>query len=173
MSWFVVDVEADGPTPGMYNMHEVGVVKVADLSKTFHAKLAPVTPNSQQEALEVCKVKRQIIEQYPHPLQGMIDFDWFIKENNEGGRPIFVSDNLAFDWSFVNYYFHVFRGRNPFGWSGRRIGDIYSGLVGKASQPWKNRYRKTKHDHNPVNDAMGNAEALLAFRDQLGFKVTY
>jgi hypothetical protein len=107
-------------------------------------------------------------------MEGMQAFEQWIQEVNEPGtRPIFVSDNLAFDWSFVNYYFIAFRGTNPFGWSGRRIGDIYSGLVKNASQPWKNRYRKTKHDHNPVNDAMGNAEALLAFRDELGLKVKF
>ncbi|MGA2244343.1 MAG: hypothetical protein ABSH48_05025 [Verrucomicrobiota bacterium] len=44
-------------------------------------------------------------------------------------RPAFVSDNLAFDWQFINYYFHRFIGRNPFRFSGRRIGDLYAGLL--------------------------------------------
>ena len=49
---------------------------------------------------------------------------------------------------------------NPFGHSGRRIGDFWAGLTGTgATQGWK-RLRKTAHDHNPVNDAMGNAEAF-------------
>lgn len=34
---------------------------------------------------------------------------------------------------------------------------------------WKS-LRKTKHDHNPVNDALGNAEALLELVNQ-GFKL--
>jgi hypothetical protein len=31
--------------------------------------------------------------------------------------------------------------------------------------------RKTKHTHHPVDDAMGNAEALLRMRDEMGLKI--
>ena len=55
-------------------------------------------------------------------------------EKNSIGRAIFVSDNPAFDWQFINYYFHRFLGKNPFGFSARRIGDLYSGLVRDASK---------------------------------------
>ena len=77
--------------------------------------------------------------------------------------PIFVSDNVVFDWQFINYYFHRFVGRNPFGFSGRRIGDLYSGLVKDASQgaAWK-KFRVTAHSHN--------AEALMKFRE-LGLRI--
>lgn len=53
-------------------------------------------------------------------------------------------------------------GANPFGHSGRRIADFYAGLVGdfRSTQKWK-RLRRTKHDHHPVHDALGNAEALI------------
>jgi len=92
-------------------------------------------------------------------------------EQHSKGRPIFVSDNLAFDWQFINYYFHRFLGRNPFGFSGRRIGDLYTGLVKDASKAteWK-KYRITAHTHNPVDDARGNAEALRKFKE-LGLKI--
>jgi len=76
-------------------------------------------------------------------------------------RPIFISDNVAYDWQWINFYFWKYLGYNPFGHSGRRISDFYAGLMGDFSktQKWK-RLRKTKHDHNPVNDAMGNVEAF-------------
>ena len=50
---------------------------------------------------------------------------------------------------------------NPFGYSARRIGDFYAGLIGdfKDASSWK-RLRITKHDHHPVHDAMGNLEAF-------------
>ena len=35
---------------------------------------------------------------------------------------------------------------------------------------WKRKLRKTKHTHNPVDDAMGNAEALLAMKE-MGLKI--
>lgn len=74
---------------------------------------------------------------------------------------VFVSDNPAYDWQWINFYFWKYFGENPFGHSARRIGDFYAGLVNdfwKANR-WK-RLRITKHDHNPVNDAMGNVEAF-------------
>src|SRR5207253_7684492 len=73
---------------------------------------------------------------------------------------------FAFDWQFINYYFHRFVGHNPFGFSGRRIGDLYAGLVKDASKAteWK-KYRVTAHTHNPVDDARGNAEALKKFEE--------
>ena len=74
---------------------------------------------------------------------------------------VFISDNPAFDWQWINFYFWKYYGENPFGHSARRIGDFYAGLKQdfSSTQKWK-RYRKTKHTHNPVDDAMGNAEAL-------------
>jgi hypothetical protein len=54
------------------------------------------------------------------------------------GRCIFVSDNPAYDFQWINYGFHHAIGRNPFGHSGRRISDFYAGLVGDFtnSQDW-------------------------------------
>ena len=78
-----------------------------------------------------------------------------------GIQPIFVSDNPAWDFQWINYHFHHIMNYNPFGWSGRRIGDYYAGLCGnfRQKQHWK-RLRVTKHTHYPVDDAMGNAEAF-------------
>lgn len=88
-----------------------------------------------------------------------IGFEHWLKEFE--GRPVFVSDNPAYDWQWINYYFWKHLGYNPFGHSARRIGDFYAGLTGSFwnSQKWK-RLRVTKHDHDPVNDAMGNVEAF-------------
>src|SRR3989338_8515595 len=90
------------------------------------------------------------------------NFDnWILSATEKGFRPLFVSDNPAYDWQFINYYFHLFLGKNPFGHSARRIGDFYAGLVGDFTNAssWK-KLRVTPHDHNPVNDAMGNLEAF-------------
>jgi|SRR3990167_863699 len=89
------------------------------------------------------------------------DFKLWLEVINNGGRLIFISDNPAYDWQWINFYFWKYFGANPFGFSARRIGDFYAGLVGDfhKSSNWK-RYRRTKHDHNPVNGAMGNAEAF-------------
>jgi len=79
---------------------------------------------------------------------------------------VFVSDNPAYDFQWINFYFWRYFGANPFGHSGRRIADFYAGLVGdfRSTQKWK-RLRRTKHDHHPVHDALGNAEALIRLLD--------
>ena len=43
---------------------------------------------------------------------------------------VFVSDNPAYDFQWINFYFWRYFGMNPFGHSGRRIADFYAGLVG-------------------------------------------
>jgi hypothetical protein len=95
-----------------------------------------------------------------------------VAENECEGKTHFISDNLAYDWQWINYYFHYFGNGNPFGFSGRRIGDLYCGMKMDTglNQEWKKKYRKTSHDHNPVNDAIGNAEALLEMK-KMGLKI--
>ena len=161
MSLIVVDVESDGPVPGKYSMVCLGAVVVEPtLSKTFYGRTRPISGEWLPEALAVSGFTREEHQGFDEPVQVMERFEAWIEESSKG-RPVLCSDNLAFDWQFVNWYFHHFLGRNPFGWSGRRIGDLYCGMVKDGYAEWKH-LRKTPHDHHPVNDARGNAEALLA-----------
>ncbi len=170
MSLIVVDVEADGAIPHKYSMVSFGAVVVdADLDKTFYGETKPISDEWVEEALAVSGISREEHLKFEEPKVVMQRFENWINENSKG-RPIFISDNLAFDWQWINYYFHYYLGKNPFGFSGRRIGDIYTGLVKDyfAGSKWKS-FRKTNHTHNPVDDAMGNAEALLKIRE-MGIK---
>jgi len=169
MSLYVVDVEADGPIPGKYSMVSFGAVLVEPgLGRTHRGRTRPISDAFLPEALAISGVTREEHLRHDEPGVVMEAFERWILETTRG-RPIFFSDNLAFDWQFVNWYFHTFVGRNPFGWSGRRIGDLYCGIVKDAHAPWKH-LRKTAHDHDPVNDAKGNAEVLLALVD-MGLKL--
>jgi len=129
-----VDCEGHGPAPTLNNdeRFEFGAVEY-ETKKSFHGIGGNVTT--------------------------FRSFESWLKTFN---KPIkFISDNPAYDWQFINYYFHKFCGENPFGHSARRIGDFYAGLKRNFydTQSWK-RWRKTEHDHNPVNDALGNVEAF-------------
>ena len=175
MSYFVVDVEADNQSPAIGSMVCFGVVKVGDPTKTFYGKTKPITGQWNPDALAVSGFSREDHESFDDPAKVMADFAIWLEENNDNGKPTFISDNVAFDWQWINFYFWKFVGKNPFGFSGRRIGDLYCGLMKDAGKnaEWKKLYRKTKHTHNPVDDSMGNAEALLAFRDKLGLKILF
>lgn len=165
MTIFVCDVEADGPCPGLYSMVSFGLCRVdKDMSKpvTFGSGvLCPVGVRHVPAALEVSGVTRnqQLAGQHPHLI--MDNAIRWVGENSPDGFSVFVSDNNGFDWQFWNYYCHLYCLENPFGFSSRRIGDFYAGYRNnwRDQSGWK-KLRKTKHDHNPVNDAIGNAEAL-------------
>ncbi len=174
MSYIVVDVEADGPVPPKYSMVCFGAVIVEpSLSKTFYGEVLPISPQYNPEALAISGFTREEHLKFRTPTDVMKSFYLWINENSEG-KPTFISDNPAFDWQWINYYFHTYMQRNPFGFSARRIGDLYCGMhmdAGKNSE-WKKRLRKTTHDHNPVNDAKGNAEALLAMQ-KMGLRIKF
>ena len=171
MSYIVVDVEADGPIPYKYSMICFGaVVLEPSLSKTFYGKVRPISETYIQEALTVSGFSRQDHENFDEPKLVMDLFAEWLSQNSKG-RPIFISDNPAFDWQWINWYFHTYLDKNPFGFSARRIGDLYCGMKMDAglNAEWKKLFRKTTHDHNPVNDAKGNAEALLSMKEMLLF----
>ena len=172
MSYFVVDVESDGPVPPLYSMICFGAVLVKDMSQTFYAEVAPISEEWQPETLAISGFTReQQIRFEMQPCDVMEMFAAWIKDVNEG-HPIFISDNPAYDWQWINYYFHKYYGNNPFGYSARRIGDLYCGLVGDSRARWKH-LRKTNHTHMPVDDAKGNAEVLHYMKDELGLKIKF
>ncbi len=155
-----VDVEADGPCPGLYSMVSFGAVSVLDTTRRFKGLTAPISPTWIPDALAISGVSRDEHKTYPEPSIAMRGFASWITEVCGKHRPVFISDNPAFDWQFINYYFHKYIGQNPFGYSARRIGDLYCGLKKDGRARWKH-LRRTKHDHDPVNDALSNAEAIL------------
>jgi DNA polymerase III epsilon subunit-like protein len=169
MSYIVVDIEADGPIPHNFSMVSIGAIVVEpSLSKTFYGKTKPISEKWIPEALSISGFTREEHLKFEDPYVVMQNFQQWISVNSTG-RPIFISDNVAFDWQWINWYFHHFIGKNPFGYSGRRIGDLYCGMVKDTFAQWKH-LRKTKHDHNPVNDAKGNAEVLLQLKN-MGLKI--
>jgi hypothetical protein len=160
MSLYVVDVESDGPIPGKYSMVSFGAVLVEPgLSRTFYGQTRPISDRWLPEALAISGHSREEHLRFDEPGPVMERFERWIQETSRG-KPVLFSDNLAYDWQFINWYFHTYLERNPFGWSGRRIGDLYCGMVKNAHASWKH-LRKTTHDHHPVNDAKGNAEVIL------------
>lgn len=169
MSYFSVDIEADGPAPGLYSMISFGAVLVdSDLNKTFYAEIRPISEKWIPDALAVSGFSREQTLGFEDPNEVMIRFEAWINQTSKG-RPIFIADNPGFDFAFINYYFHALLGRNPFGFSSRRIGDLYCGLKFDTFAKWKH-LRKTGHSHNALDDAMGNAEAVLEMQ-KMGLKI--
>lgn len=159
-TWVMVDVETDGPIPGDYSMVLVGAVIVEPgLGRSFLGRLKPISERWDPSALKIEGLTREETMLFPDPVTTMQDFaDWI--EANVVGRALFISDNNGFDFMFVSWYFWHFLGRNPFGHSSTNLGSLYKGMIKDVTHNFKH-LRITKHDHNPVNDAKGNAEAFL------------
>ena len=170
MTYVMVDVEADGPIPAEYSMISFGAVIVDEqLDKTFYGKLKPISENWIPERLQISGFTREQTLQFDDPKEVMDNFNHWIKLNGQD-KLIFISDNNGFDWQFINYYFHHFLGENPFGHSSTNLGSLYKGLVKDTTKNFK-YLRKTTHTHNPVDDVIGNAEALLHMKKEMGLKI--
>lgn len=154
-----VDVEAKGVSTYSGKCSQIGACLQED----------PHTPGNSiriilrnRNGTKLQKLIDDNIEEASYINHQMAEFnDWILRMMKGRGIARMVSDNPAFDWQWVAYQFDVAQIANPFGYSARRIGDFYAGLVGDfmLTQPWKT-LRVTKHDHNPEHDAIGNAEAL-------------
>lgn len=177
LMWIMVDVEATGPAPGLFSMFWFGAVVVEDgLKYKFEGKLAPLAGAGCEGGtelnigLKLAGVTHDEILGWPNPAVTMVSFDaWLAHQSaaRKDSRLQFVSDNNGYDAAYINWYFHYFLGRNPFGHSSANLGSLYKGLTKSVFENFKHM-RKTAHTHNPVDDATGNAEAMLEMRDRLG-----
>lgn len=156
----LVDVEARGASPINGTLTEFGAValnsNMTAVQDTFHGKLVEAVPDPSNPAIPFIPEGakrydgRKIAEKFTLWLKGF------------GDRVVFVSDNPAYDYMWMAAFFDSHNMSNPFGHSARRIGDFAAGLTSTwgNTNKWK-RLRDTKHTHNPVDDSMGNAEALI------------
>jgi hypothetical protein len=169
MTYVMVDIEADGPIPGDYSMIALGAIVVEPaLDRVFSARLRPISDRFVPDALSVSKVTREETLAYEDPAPVMERFAAWVRQLK---RPTFIADNNGFDWMFVCWYFHHFTGGNPFGFSSQNLGSLYKGLVKDAFATFKH-LRRTPHTHDPVDDARGNAEALLQLKE-MGLKISF
>ena len=150
-----VDCEARGTSPVNGRMTEFGAVHYGT-SQTFHGILEEASPDPGNPAVPKLTGKRVATDR-----EVAEKLAAWLKQTCQGARPVFVSDNPAYDWQWIAGMFDRAGMDNPFGHSGRRISDFWAGLNRDwlNTQDWK-RYRVTRHDHNPVHDALGNVEAF-------------
>lgn len=157
-NWIFVDVEALGKSPVRGIMTEFGAVH-EESRETFHGILYEGTPDPLNPAVPV------VGKQVSTDVHVAANFRAWLRNVCGNDRPVFVSDNVAYDWMWIAGMFDKANLDNPFGHSGRRISDFWAGLNHNfgETQSWKT-LRQTPHDHNPVNDAMGNVEAFQDIR---------
>jgi DNA polymerase III alpha subunit (gram-positive type) len=159
-----VDIECSGPVPIDYSMLSLGACVVGrenDEDSLFYIEIQPISDNYIKEALEVCKFSLSELQlNGVPPPKAMKKFADWLTSVSRRRKPVFVAYPIAFDWSFVNHYFHKFMGQNPFGLSGV---DIKSAWIGKTNAKWHaislDDIKKSlglghlKHTHHALQDA--------------------
>lgn len=173
MSYYMVDVEANGPLPGKHSMFMVGVVKVDQkgFPHRFLGKLKPIFAEHEDIGYQLSNTSHEeMLKIGKDPKEVMMDLKKFLDETNVGRSPMFISDNNGYDFMWVTWYFHLFLGESPFGHSSTNLGSLYKGLVGDTFKNFKH-LRKTEHSHDPVQDCLGNCEALLHMKQVMNLKI--
>ncbi len=160
-----VDVETAGPDPGSYAMLSIGACLVSDPDQSFYIELKPTMMNATEEALRVSGFSlEELVSEGVPPADAMQRFaSWLEEVNQSGEKPVFVAFNAAFDWMFVNTYFHRYLGRNPFGHAALDIKAFFMGLTGSKWSETAMRnagvwFGEEVHlSHNALHDARDQA----------------
>lgn len=162
-----VDVETAGPIPGEYSMLALGAWVVGRMDGGFYAELKPISDKSVPEALAVTGFDlAELGRTGDRPEAAMAKFRDWLAVACAGGKPVFVGFNAGFDWSFVNWYFHRFLGKNPFGFAPLDIKSYYMGLTGCSWSDTKSSRIRPEFqpaqpgNHNALKDARAQAEML-------------
>lgn len=168
-----VDVETSGPIPGEFSMQSIGACAVDAPHKQFECLLKPVNTNADPAALAVSGLSMEKLERTgTNPREAMERFEaWIAAIAGEEGQPIMVGFNAPFDWSFVNYYFHRFLGRNPFGFTALDIKAYYMGVACTSWHDTRSSVMRRKlgasleGDHHALQDALAQAELFRLVRE--------
>jgi ribonuclease T len=170
-----VDIEASGPIPGEFSMLSIGACLVDAPERTFHVELKPITDKFDTEALAVTGLSlKDLASRGKSPEDAMQEFSTWVEGAccGETVVPVFVGLNAPFDWSFVNYYFHRFTGRNPFGFSALDIKAYFMGMTGcswrdtRSSVIAKFAGPTLAGNHNALQDALYQAELFRILRSK-------
>ena len=164
-AYISVDVESSGPCPPLYSMLSIGACLVERPDCSFYRELQPIGTLAVVEAIEVVGKPLEYFASHGHRAETvMAEFEEWIREVADGGQPVFVGFNAAFDWAFVNYYCHTYLHQNPFGFAPIDIKAFFMGMLGtswedtRSSQIPGEFKGTTRQTHNALDDARAQAE---------------
>lgn len=178
--YFSVDIEADGPIPGIYSMLSLGVslagrfdgeqFHAADpAERTFYAELTPISEKSEPAALEVARLDRAVLaREGTDPAVAMRQLCSFLEVNAGAGRPVVCAYPAGFDWTFLYWYLVRF-GPDERPLSFNSVIDIKTMYAVRARVPFDCAGLEDlpaelrghhPHTHNALDDAIQQAEVF-------------
>jgi len=177
-AYFYADVETDGPIPGPYSMLSFALVYAGSFDgktfrrptqrePTFYIELRPISEAFQPEALAVNGLDRTaLLRDGVDPTDAMNRASRWIRHMTGNARPVLTAYPLAFDWTWLYWYFVRFcEDGSPFRYS--HCFDIKTALAVKARLPisasGRSQLREElrpvrNHTHHALDDAQEQAE---------------
>jgi hypothetical protein len=175
--YFSADIETDGPIPGPYSMLSFALVPVATFdgecfkriprSARFAAELRPISTRFDEEALAVNNIDRsRLLREGREPAEVMTAATEWVNRIAAGIRPVLVAYPVAFDWSWLYWYFVRYSATgSPFSHSAAY--DIKTAFAVKAGLPLSLAGRSRmpaflrkglSHTHEALDDAVEQGE---------------
>ncbi|CAI1199220.1 TPA: exonuclease domain-containing protein [Serratia fonticola] len=167
-----VDIETSGPVPGKFSMLSIGACLTTAPEVNFYCELKPTSTQFVPAALEVTGFSLEKLQVSGQPVENaMQSFKvWIEGVTGDSGKPIFVGFNTPFDWAFINYYFHVFLGDNPFGFTALDIKALYMGVYNTSWSETRSSKMvqvlgvSSDDAHNALKDAIFQANLFNVIR---------
>jgi hypothetical protein len=157
--------------PGDYSMISFGVMLVNEgLDQTFYGRLKPISEKWIPEALAVSGRSRKETMAFDDPKQVTLGF------RRVGERAKQATSALHQRQQRVRLAVHqlvvlALHGLQSVRHTSTNLGSLYKGLVQDTFQNFKHLRKTTHTHHHPVDDAKGNAEALLEMK-RMGLKIS-
>jgi DNA polymerase III epsilon subunit-like protein len=138
-TWFCVDIECNGPVPGLYAMVSLGAQQVIEgpdgrlsLGASYYAELKPDAPRFDARAAAIHGLDQDKLRNEGLTQRQLCErlTDWVRAHTTAGSKPVFVGHNAPFDWSFVSYAFAAEELPNPFGYKALDTKALATGVLG-------------------------------------------
>ncbi|HCH65724.1 MAG: DNA polymerase III subunit epsilon [Deltaproteobacteria bacterium] len=183
-TYFCVDIECNGPVPGLFAMVSLAAVVVAPdadgrlhVGECLYLELKPDAPRHDARAASIHGLDqaRLMREGLDRPAFCTQLSDWVKAHTVPGTEPVFVGHNAPFDWSFVAWTFSEVHRPNPFGYKALCTKAMATGVLGvhwldSNKEVLSERLPITDEDlsqkHRADYDALYQAEILVALLDR-------
>lgn len=183
-TYFCVDIECNGPVPGLYAMVSLAAVVVAPddsghltVGDCLYLELRPDAPRHDARAaaihgLDQDRLAREGLERADFCTQLA---EWVKEQTVDGTEPVFVGHNAPFDWSFVAWTYADVQLPNPFGYKALCTKAMATGVLGVH---WLDSNKEVLAELLPISsedltqkhradyDAIYQAEILVALLDR-------
>lgn len=175
--YIVVDIEANGPAPGIHSMLSIAAVATTAMQEkgSFYRKMLPLEGTiadpdtetwwqSHPDALQEVNTDQEPADDVVQAFVAWVD--------SMSPEPIFVASPLALDYTFISWYLHNLVRKNPFigEKNSFRTLDLRSLITGKFNIDFPRSTRHLfpaeltigmpEHSHKAIDDAKGYAVLL-------------